>query len=74
MYFPVAAALDGELRASPMASLGSHFLWTAAEVTGSVLLSILYLQVPSIVLLTFVLPCFPMDVWNKFSYVKYLSS
>lgn len=46
MDFPVAAALDGEPRASPMASLGSHFMWTGAEVTDSVLLRILYPQVP----------------------------
>lgn len=42
MDFPVAAALDGEPRALPMASLGSHFMWTAAGVTDSVLLRILY--------------------------------
>lgn len=46
MGFPVAAALDGEPRDSPMASLGSHFMWTAAGVPGSVLLCILYPQVP----------------------------
>lgn len=60
-YFFVATALNGKLSIT-QASIGSHFMWTATEVTGSVLLIVLYLQVPSVAFSTFVLSCFPVDV------------